>query len=156
MQGENRGWEFCFWIAVVLNRDVLVFPQLHPVIKKPLINLEKTTRSYSSSSFSAFPKILGKNKKSSNYAEIGETEIRNPLYFKYNSKFDALVNSNESCKNSVIGSGESRNVKEGDNTHCVKSVRIRSYSGLHFLAFGMNTERYGVSLRIQSRKCGPE
>ena len=29
--------------------------------------------------------------------------------------------------------------------HCVKSVRIRGYSGLHFPAFGLNTERYGVS-----------
>ena len=37
--------------------------------------------------------------------------------------------------------------------HCVKSVRIRSYSGLHFPAFGLNTERDGVSLRIHS-KCG--
>ena len=26
--------------------------------------------------------------------------------------------------------------------HCVKSVRIRSYSGLHFSTFGLNTERY--------------
>ena len=32
----------------------------------------------------------------------------------------------------------------------VKSVRVRSYSGPHFLAFGLNTERYSVSLRIQS------
>ena len=37
--------------------------------------------------------------------------------------------------------------------HCVKSVRIRSYSGPYFPAFGVNTERYGVSLRIQS-ECG--
>ena len=37
--------------------------------------------------------------------------------------------------------------------HCVESVRIRSYSGPHFPAFGMNTERNGVSLRIQS-ECG--
>ena len=36
------------------------------------------------------------------------------------------------------------------NVHCVKSVRIRSYSGPHFPAFGLNTEK---SLRIQS-KCG--
>ena len=28
------------------------------------------------------------------------------------------------------------------NTHCVKSVRIQSYSSLHFPAFGLNTERY--------------
>ena len=39
------------------------------------------------------------------------------------------------------------------NIHCAKSVRIRSYSDLYFPAFGLNTERYGVSLRIQSR-CG--
>ena len=37
--------------------------------------------------------------------------------------------------------------------HCVKSVHIRSYSGLYFPAFGLNTDRYGVSLRIQS-ECG--
>ena len=35
----------------------------------------------------------------------------------------------------------------------VKSVRIRSFCGPHFPAFGLNTERYRVSLRIQS-KCG--
>ena len=37
--------------------------------------------------------------------------------------------------------------------HCVKGVSIRSYSGPHFPAFGLNTERYEVSkvpLRIQS------
>ena len=33
---------------------------------------------------------------------------------------------------------------------CVKNVRIRSYSGPHFLTFGLNTERDGVSLHIQS------
>ena len=38
-------------------------------------------------------------------------------------------------------------------THCVKSVRIRSYFGPHFPAFGLNPERYGISLRIQS-ECG--
>ena len=35
--------------------------------------------------------------------------------------------------------------------HGVKRVRIRSYSGPHFPAFGLNTERYGVSLRIQAK-----
>ena len=28
--------------------------------------------------------------------------------------------------------------------HCLKSVRIQSYSGPHFPAFGLSTERYGV------------
>ena len=34
--------------------------------------------------------------------------------------------------------------------HCVKSVHVRSFSGSTFPAFGLNTERYSVSLRIQS------
>ena len=29
----------------------------------------------------------------------------------------------------------------GNGVHCVKSVRIRSYSESHFSAFGLNTER---------------
>ena len=37
--------------------------------------------------------------------------------------------------------------------HCVKSVRIWSFFGQYLSAFGLNTERYGVSLRIQS-ECG--
>ena len=37
--------------------------------------------------------------------------------------------------------------------HCVKSVRIQSYSGPHFPVFGLNTEKYSVSLRVQS-ECG--
>ena len=39
------------------------------------------------------------------------------------------------------------------NIHSAKSVRIRSCSGPYFPAFGLNSERYFVSLRIQS-KCG--
>ena len=37
--------------------------------------------------------------------------------------------------------------------HCVKSVCIWGYFGLHSPAFGVNSERHGVSLRIQS-ECG--
>ena len=37
--------------------------------------------------------------------------------------------------------------------HFVKSVCIRSFSGPYFPAFGLNTERYGECLSIQS-KCG--
>ena len=36
------------------------------------------------------------------------------------------------------------------NLCCVKNVFIRSFSGPHFLAFGLNTERYKVTIRIQS------
>ena len=39
------------------------------------------------------------------------------------------------------------------NLHYVKSVRICIYSGPHFSAFGLNMERYEVSLCIQS-ECG--
>ena len=39
------------------------------------------------------------------------------------------------------------------SSHCVKSVRIWSYSGPHFPSFEINTKRYSISLRIQS-KCG--
>ena len=37
--------------------------------------------------------------------------------------------------------------------YCMKSVRIRSFSGLFFPAFGLNTEIYFVFLRIQP-ECG--
>ena len=39
-----------------------------------------------------------------------------------------------------------------------KSVRIRSFSGPYFPAFGLNAERYRVSLHIQTEcgKIGPE
>ena len=37
-----------------------------------------------------------------------------------------------------------------ERIHCVKSARVRNYSGRHFPAFGLNTERYFVSLRIKS------
>ena len=39
--------------------------------------------------------------------------------------------------------------------HCVKNVRIRSYSSPHFPAFGLNTERHFV-LSPNAGKCGPE
>ena len=43
------------------------------------------------------------------------------------------------------------NHAQSSPTHCIKIVRIRSYSGPYFLAFGLNTERYSVSLCIQSK-----
>ena len=38
-----------------------------------------------------------------------------------------------------------------ENRNCLKSVRIRNISGLYFPAFGLNTEKLSVSLRIQSK-----
>ena len=37
-------------------------------------------------------------------------------------------------------------------THCVKKVRIRSYSDSHFPAFGLNLSVFGPN----AGKCGPE
>ena len=37
--------------------------------------------------------------------------------------------------------------------HCMKSVHVRSFFRPYFPVFGLNTEIYGVSLRIQS-ECG--
>ena len=44
-------------------------------------------------------------------------------------------------------------MKDCVHLHCVKGVYIRSFSGPYFPAFGLNTERYEVSLRIQP-ECG--
>ena len=41
-----------------------------------------------------------------------------------------------------------RKKKQSNESHCVKSVRIQSYSGPHFPTFELNTERYRVSPRI--------
>ena len=41
-------------------------------------------------------------------------------------------------------------LKELKKLHCVKSVRIRSYSGPYLLALGLNAERYRLSLRVQT------
>ena len=40
-------------------------------------------------------------------------------------------------------------VWQASKYHYVKSVRIRSFSGLHFPAFGLNTERYRVVFLVR-------
>ena len=66
------------------------------------------------------------------------------------SKFD--------CQQTLIYSGQLIFIRIVEATeemvnfclnHCVKCVCIRSFSGPYFPAFGLNTARYGVSLRIQ-------
>ena len=42
------------------------------------------------------------------------------------------------------------NLSVHNHNHCVKSVGIRSFSGPYFPAFGLNMERYGVSVHIQA------
>ena len=44
-------------------------------------------------------------------------------------------------------------IRNIDNIHRVKRVRIWNFSDLYFPAFGLNRERYSVSLHIQS-ECG--
>ena len=44
-------------------------------------------------------------------------------------------------------------VQKVPEIHCVKSIRIRSFSGPDFPAFGLNTERYRLFFRIQ-HECG--
>ena len=56
---------------------------------------------------------------------------------------------------------DDKNIEENDNIddqvsvwlayHCVKSVRILSFSGPYFPAFGLNTDKYFLSLCIQSK-----
>ena len=48
-----------------------------------------------------------------------------------------------------VGSKEKATFKK--KTHYVKSVQIRSFFGPYFPAFELNTDRYEVSLRIQSK-----
>ena len=43
-----------------------------------------------------------------------------------------------------------RLLKFRDQNRCVKSVRIWSFSGSYFLAFGPNTEKYSVSVHTVS------
>ena len=47
----------------------------------------------------------------------------------------------------------SKSISEFNFSHCVKNFLIWSYSALHFPTFGLNTERYSISLYIHS-KCG--
>ena len=53
----------------------------------------------------------------------------------------------------IVQEGQQLQIYHCETLHCVKSVPIGSYSGLHFASFGLNTESYLVSLRIQS-ECG--
>ena len=42
--------------------------------------------------------------------------------------------------------------KKIQESHCAKSIRIRSNSDPYFPAFRLNTKRHGVSIRIQSKR----
>ena len=65
----------------------------------------------------------------------------------------SLVSKNDFLNKKANKFGEWESFKSSYPLHCVKSVCIRIYSGRPFPAFGLNTERYSVSLFIQS-ECG--
>ena len=58
---------------------------------------------------------------------------------------------NTSDANSFSNIGNVGNASSCRSIPSVKSVRIRSYSVQHFPALGLNTKRYSVSLRTQSK-----
>ena len=79
------------------------------------------------------------------------------VYKKLENESCSLLSFRKSVTRSLITLGKpppvSRPISKTSEKHCVKSVRILSYSGPYFPAFGLNTERYSISLCIQS-ECG--
>ena len=60
--------------------------------------------------------------------------------------FEIAIDSNLTFEEHV-----KRLCRKSDQEFCVKSVRILSFSGTYLPVFGMNTERHGLFLRIQSK-----
>ena len=60
---------------------------------------------------------------------------------------------NKLIQNDWVLLPKSSNITNKNKLHWVKNVRIWIFSGPYFPAFELSTERYGVSLCIQS-KCG--
>ena len=63
------------------------------------------------------------------------------IFKKFMSNQTKLKLFKELGKKDKVSDNHMKSAKEF-KTHCVKSVRIRSYSGPYFPAFGQNTERY--------------
>ena len=72
------------------------------------------------------------------------------LHFGKNIKTARQGKAREQVKFHLFREKKALSVCDRICLHCVKQVRIRSFYGPHFSAFGLNVERYGVSLRIQS------
>ena len=76
--------------------------------------------------------------------------IQQCLYFKKNLKILRDINCMCqfcSCLTKQPSHVRQQRLPNMPNTNCVKSVRIQSYSGPYFPAFGLN---------LNARKCGPE
>ena len=91
--------------------------------------------------------------------KISQTKIFDifPLLIQLGNILEILTNN---CDRDTINYIPARDLRvnrlyfslsnESKYSHCVKSVRIRSYSGPHLTAFRLNTKKYRVSPCVQS------
>ena len=79
----------------------------------------------------------------------------NSCFYTYRETSSFVEFSFETCLTEFCALEKHLSLRYGElpDIHCVKSVRMRSFSSPYFPAFWMNRERYGVSLRIQF-ECG--
>ena len=68
---------------------------------------------------------------------------------KVNETFIIVICTARKNKLKAYAQAVTDDVEKTTDEHCVKSVRVWNCSGPYFPAFGRNTERYSVSLRIQ-------
>ena len=94
--------------------------------------------------------LLRQGKVVVKYREVYGVIIRNFIPCWQKSIFVLVSTANLHWSQS---SNEWWSTDKADNTHCVKSVRIRSFCCPHFSACRLNPEIYSVNHRIQS-KCG--
>ena len=90
----------------------------------------------------AFMKVCPNTKKWPSYFFMNSVKVEQNIYCGGGTIVNIWVNS-------LLGNGMI--MEKTSQYHCLKSVCIRSYSGPYFPAFGLNIERYGVSLFIRTR-----
>ena len=74
-------------------------------------------------------------------ADAGNTTMKNWMT-RENIKEQLILSILEYEKVETTDLSEKADKIEKCKDHCLKSVRIRSYSGPHFPASGLNTEKY--------------
>ena len=68
--------------------------------------------------------------------------------FSFNRAYSIMINKDDLTKKNAR---MKQALEEDGYQHCVKSVRIWSYSSPYFHVFGLNLEIYKVSIRIQTK-----
>ena len=68
--------------------------------------------------------------------------------FSFNRAYSIMINKDDLTKKNAR---MKQVLKEDGYQHCVKNVRIWSYSSPYFHVFGLNSEICEVSLRIQTK-----